>query len=264
MARTYNDILYEVNGQVARITINRPKQLNAMTGDTFKELTLAIEDAGGDDSIGVIVLTGAGDRAFSAGGDVNWEKTAGADRLILEPYNLHLTVSRCLKPIIARVSGYAIGGGNHLAYWCDLTIAADHSVFGQNGPRVGSPAGGPIVSYLTRIIGHKRAREVWMLCRKYSAQQALEWGLVNAVVPKEKLDEEVQKWCDEILSLSPTCVKILKASFIDEFESIIGQGDAVRRLALTKEFWETEQKEGAQAFLEKRKPDFWKHRKKKA
>lgn len=264
MARTYQDIIYEVKNNVARITINRPKQYNAMTGDTFKELTLAIEDAGSDPEVGVLVLTGAGDKAFSAGGDVNWEKTAGADRLILEPYNLHLTLCRCLKPVIARVNGYAIGGGHHLAYWCDLTIASENAIFGQNGPRVGSPAGGPIVSYLSRIIGHKRAREIWMLCRKYSAKQALDWGLANAVVPLEKLDEEVQKWCDEILSLSPTCLKILKASFVDEFESILGQGDAVRRIALTPEFWATEQKEGANAFLEKRKPDFKKFRKAKS
>ena len=264
MARTYKDIIYEKKDHVVRITINRPKQYNAMTGDTFNELTLAIEDAGSDGEVGVVVLTGTGDKAFSAGGDVNWEKTAGADRLILEPYNLHLTVSRCPKPVIARVNGYAIGGGHHLAYWCDLTIAADHSIFGQNGPRVGSPAGGPIASYLARVIGHKRAREVWMLCRRYTAKQALDWGLVNAVVPMEKLDEEVQKWCDEILALSPTCLKILKASFIDEFENNLGKGDAVRRLVLTPEFWSGEQQEGVNAFLEKRKPDFNKFRKAKS
>ncbi|MBI4189811.1 MAG: enoyl-CoA hydratase/isomerase family protein [Betaproteobacteria bacterium] len=264
MARTYQDIIYEKKDQVARITINRPKQYNACTGDTFKELTLALEDAGSDGEVGVIVLTGAGDKAFSAGGDVNWEKTAGADRMILEPYNLHFTISRCLKPIIARVNGYAIGGGNHLAYWCDLSIAAEHAIFGQNGPRVGSPACGPVVNYLTKVVGHKRAREMWMLCRKYTAKQALEWGLVNAVVPMEKLDEEVQKWCDEILALSPTCLRILKGSFVDEYENILGQGDIVRRLVLTPEFWQGEQQEGARAFLEKRQPNFRQFRKAKA
>ncbi len=256
MARQHRDILYETKDHVARVTINRPKHYNAFTGDTLKELTLAFEDAGADDEVGVVVLTGAGDKAFCAGGDVNWEKEGGLERQIVEPYTLHVTVSRCPKPVIARVNGYAIGGGNHLAYYCDFTIAAEHAVFGQNGPRVGSPAAGPIVSYLTRIVGHKRAREMWMLCRRYTARQALEWGLVNAVVPSEKLDEEVQRWCDELLALSPTCLRILKASFVAEFEPILGQGDAIRRLVVTPEFWREEQQEGARAFLEKRKPDF--------
>ena len=256
MTSQYRDILYEVRDQVARIVINRPKQYNAFTGDTLKEMTLALEAAHTDPEVGVVVLTGAGDKAFSAGGDVNWEKTGGADRLILEPYNFHYTLSRCIKPIIARVNGYAIGAGNHIAYYCDFTIAADHAIFGQNGPRVGSPATGPIVNYSARILGHKRAREMWMLARRIPAQKALEWGLVNAVVPMAQLDEEVQKWCDELLALSPTCLKILKASFIDEYEDLLGQYDRTRRLMLTPDFWEGEQQEGANAFLEKRKPDF--------
>jgi 2-ketocyclohexanecarboxyl-CoA hydrolase len=255
VAREFTDIIYEIKGEVAWVTINRPKQLNAFTGDTLKEMTLAFEDAA-QDAVGVVVLTGAGDRAFCAGGDINWEKAGGLERQVLEPYMLHLTVSRCPKPVIARVNGYAVGGGNHLAYFCDFTIAAEHAIFGQNGPRVGSPPSGPVVSYLARIIGHKRAREMWMLCRRYTARQALEWGLVNAVVPYEKLDEEVQRWCEELLALSPTCLRVIKASFVDEFESILGQDDAVRRLVVTPEFWQGEQQEGAGAFLEKRKPDF--------
>lgn len=191
MAERYADILYDKKGQLARITINRPRQYNAFTGDTLKELMLAFEDAAADEEVGVVVLTGAGDKAFCAGGDVNWEKGGGLRRQVLEPYMLHVSVSRCPKPVIARVNGYAIGGGNHLAYFCDFTIAAEHAIFGQNGPRVGSPAGGPIVSYLAHMIGQKRAREMWMLCRRYSAQQALVMGLVNAVVPLDKLDEEV-------------------------------------------------------------------------
>jgi 2-ketocyclohexanecarboxyl-CoA hydrolase len=254
---TFADILYEKQGHVARITINRPKQYNAFTGDTLKEMALAFEDAGADDAIGVVVLTGAGEKAFSAGGDVNWEKEGGLQRQVLEPYTMHLTISRCPKPVIARVNGYAIGGGNHLQYYCDFTIAAEHAIFGQNGPRVGSPANGPIVSYLARIIGHKRAREMWMLCRRYTAQQALQMGLVNAVVPYAKLDEEVERWCQELLALSPTCLRILKASFVAEMDALLGQGDAIRRLVLTPEFWDHEQQEGARAFLEKRKPDFW-------
>jgi 1,4-dihydroxy-2-naphthoyl-CoA synthase len=173
--RQYTDILYETRNHVARITINRPKQYNAFTGDTLKELTLAFEEANADDEVGVVVLTGAGDKAFCAGGDVNWEKEGGLERQVLEPYMLHVTVSRCSKPVIARVNGYSIGGGNHLAYFCDFTIAADHAVFGQNGPRVGSPAGGPIVNYLARIVGQKRAREMWMLCRRYTAKRWSRW-----------------------------------------------------------------------------------------
>lgn len=261
MARQYQDIIYEKRDQVARITINRPKQYNAFTGDTLKELTLAFEDASSDGEVGVVVLTGAGDKAFSAGGDVSWEKSSGGDRVILEPYTLHFTISRCLKPVIARVNGYAIGGGHHLAYYCDFTVAAEHARFGQNGPRVGSPACGPIVNYLARIIGHKRAREMWMLARQYSAAQMLDWGLVNSVVPLEKLDEEVNKWCAELLALSPTCLKILKASFVHEYEDLLGQGDFVRRIMITPDFWTGEQQEGARAFLEKRKPDFRQYRK---
>jgi dihydroxynaphthoic acid synthetase len=263
VAREYKDILCEVRGQVARITINRPRQYNAFTGDTLKELTLAFEDASADDGVGVVVLTGSGDKAFCAGGDVNWEKEGGLERQVLEPYTLHLTVSRCAKPVIARVNGYAVGGGNHLAYFCDFSVAAEHAIFGQNGPRVGSPAGGPIVSYLARIVGHKRAREMWMLCRRYTARQALDWGLVNAVVPLPELDAEVDRWCQELLALSPTCLRILKASFVADFEGVLGQDDAIRRLVVTQEFWREEQQEGAKAFLEKRPPDFSRFRRRR-
>jgi len=262
-ATAYRDILYEVRDHVARITINRPKQYNAFTGDTLKEMTLAVETAGADEDVGVVVLTGAGDKAFCSGGDVNWEKEGGLERQVLEPYVLHLTVSRCPKPVIARVNGYAIGAGNHLAYFCDFTIAAEHAIFGQNGPRIGSPASGAVVSYLTRVIGAKRAREMWMLCRRYTARQALEMGLVNAVVPMAELDAEVDQWCRELLALSPTCLKILKASFVEEFSATLGQGDQLRRYLTTREFWEEEQQEGARAFLEKRPPDFSRFRRRR-
>jgi dihydroxynaphthoic acid synthetase len=259
----YRDIVYESKDHVARITINRPKQYNAFTGDTLKELTLAFEAAGADEEVGVVVLTGTGDKAFSSGGDVNWEKEGGLERQILEPYLMHQTVSHCPKPVIARVNGYCIGGANHLAYFCDFTIAAEHAIFGQNGPRVGSPACGAIVSYLTRVIGAKRAREMWMLSRRYSAAQALDMGLVNVVVPLAKLDEEVDKWCGELLALSPTCLKILKASFVEEFSYLFGQGDQLRRYMTTPEFWAEEQQEGARAFLEKRAPDFSRFRRRR-
>jgi 2-ketocyclohexanecarboxyl-CoA hydrolase len=259
----YRDLLYDVRDQIARITINRPKQYNAFTGDTLKEMTLAIEAAGADPEVGVIVFTGAGDKAFCAGGDVNWEKEGGLERQILEPYLFHQTLSHCPKPIIARVNGYAVGAGNHIAYFCDFTIAAEHAIFGQNGPRVGSPACGGIVSYLTRVVGAKRAREMWMLARRYSAQQAYEMGLVNVVVPREKLDDEVNKWCAELLALSPTCLRILKASFVEEFSDLLGQGDQLRRYLTGPEFWGEEQQEGARAFLEKRAPDFSRFRRRK-
>ncbi len=256
--RRFQDIVYAKHDHVARITINRPRQLNAFTGDTLKEMMLAIEDAGSDETIAVVVLTGAGERAFCAGGDVNWEKEGGLERQVLEPYSLHTAISRCPKPVIARVNGFAIGGGNHLAYYCDFTIAAEHAVFGQNGPRVASPASGATVSYSARILGHKRAREMWMLCRKYTAKQFMDWGLVNAVVPYVELDTEVDRWCHELLALSPTCLRIIKASFVQDIEPLFGTGDALRRHILKPDFYQTEQQEGANAFLEKRPPAFWK------
>jgi 2-ketocyclohexanecarboxyl-CoA hydrolase len=252
----YRDLLYEARDGVARITINRPKQYNAFTGDTLREMTLAVERAGADPAVGVVVLTGAGDKAFCAGGDVSWEKAGGLERMVLEPYLFHHTLSHCSKPIIARVNGYAIGAGNHIAYFCDFTIAAEHAVFGQNGPRIGSPACGAIVSYLTRVVGAKRAREMWMLARRYTAREAHAMGLVNAVVPFERLDEEVDRWCRELLALSPTCLRILKASFVEELGPLLGQGDQLRRYLTGARFWQEEQQEGAQAFLEKRPPDF--------
>lgn len=250
----YTDILYSVNGAVATIAINRSGRLNAFTGHTLDELRKAFADADGDKAVGVIVLTGVGDRAFCVGGDIEWEADGGLDGL-----NWHLgrDIVDCSKPVIARVSGYAIGGGNHLAYFCDFTIAADHSVFGQNGPRVGSPAGGYLVSHLASILGHKRAREMWMLCRRYDAQQALAWGLINAVVPKEELDTAVDQWCSELLALSPTVLRTVKASFRDHMEGYMSRNVSDVLAEIAPDYFETgEQQEGASAFLEKRPPDF--------
>ena len=254
------EILYEVKDYIATITINRPKVLNACTLDNFKEIEDLIEKSAADPKVGVIVLTGAGDRAFCVGGDVNWEKgsdgKSGLEDAALE-FHLNRKIVQCLKPVIARVSGYAIGGGHHIAYFCDITIAADHSIFGQNGPRVGSPAGGYLVAHAANVIGHKRARELWMLCRKYTAQQALEWGLVNAVVPREKLDEEVKKWANEILALSPTCLKIVKRSLYGQMAPIMENTMADLIAEVAPDYFKTgEQQEGASAFLEKRPPNF--------
>ena len=256
------EIIYDVKDYVATITINRPQVLNACTGDNFDEIEKLLADATNDKKVGVVVLTGAGDRAFCVGGDVNWEKGSG-DKSGMEDhvFNLDRQILECPKPVIARVSGYCIGGGHHMAYFCDFTIAADHSIFGQNGPRVGSPAGGYMVAHAANVLGHKRARELWMLCRRYTAQQALEWGLANAVVPKEKLDEEVRKWCDELLALSPTCLKIVKRSLYYHVAPILDRDmpDIVKEVC--PDYYKTgEQLEGASAFLEKRKPDFSKWR----
>jgi len=250
----YSDILYAVDAGVCTITINRPERLNAFNGHTIEELRDAVRRADADRAVGVIVLTGAGGRSFSSGGDVEWEVECG-----LKGHDWHLgaEIVACSKPVIARVNGYAIGGGHHLAYFCDFTIASDNSVFGQNGPRVASPAGGYVVSHLASIIGHKRAREMWMLCRRYTAAEMLEWGLVNAVVPADQLDEEVRKWADDLLALSPTALKTVKSSFHDHMLPYMGKNvsDVVAEVA--PDFFRSgEQEEGGRAFLEKRKPDF--------
>jgi len=266
-----DDILYQIDNHLATITINRPKVLNACTGDNFDDIEQRLIEAGEDPKVGVIVLTGTGERAFCVGGDVNWEKGEDDDLAVGEDdpskkfaeheLTLNRTILECPKPVIARVNGYAIGGGNHVAYFCDLTIAAEHSIFGQNGPRVGSPAGGHLVAHAVNVLGHKRAREMWMLCRKYSAQQALEWGLVNAVVPMEELDQEVRKWADEMLVLSPTCLRILKRSFRQQMEPLLQHTVATTVQEVAPNYFETgEQLEGATAFLEKRPSDFSKWR----
>ncbi|HEY8707379.1 MAG TPA: enoyl-CoA hydratase-related protein [Burkholderiaceae bacterium] len=252
------EIYYDVKDYVGTITINRPKTLNAFTGDNIVEMQRLLDVASADAKVGVIVLTGTGDRAFCVGGDVNWEKDAGG-KSGLEDLNFTFNrqIVECPKPVIARVNGYAIGGGHHIAYFCDFTVAAEHAIFGQNGPRVGSPAGGYIVSHSANVLGHKRARELWMLCRRYTAKQALDWGLANSVVPKEKLDEEVRKYADELLSLSPTCLRIVKRSFYHHMQPIMGRdmSDLIKEVA-PNYFQTDEQQEGANAFLQKRKPDF--------
>jgi len=252
------EILYSVKDYIATITINRPKVLNAFTGDNIEEMQALLKQAGEDRNVAIIVLTGVGERAFCVGGDVNWEKGASGKSGLEDlnfTFNRHIV--ECPKPVIARVNGYAIGGGHHIAYFCDFTIAAEHAVFGQNGPRVGSPAGGYIVSHSANVIGHKRARELWMLCRRYTAKQALDWGLANAVVPMAQLDAEVKKWCDELMAVSPTCLRILKRSFYHHMAPIMQRdmNDLLKEVA-PGYFSTDEQQEGANAFLEKRKPDF--------
>ncbi|MBI4190098.1 MAG: enoyl-CoA hydratase/isomerase family protein [Betaproteobacteria bacterium] len=260
----FTDILYETKNGVAKITINREKTHNSLLPSTVVDMVTAIELAERDKTIGVIVITGAGDRAFCSGGDVNWEKEGGLKNrhIAVNMRILHEAVRHAGKPVIAAVKGYAIGMGNHFAYSCDLTIAADNAIFGQNGARIGSPAEGWIVSYSVRVAGAKKAREMWMLCRKYNAQQALEMGLCNVVVPLAKFDEEVDKWCQEILDLSPTVLKVLKTSFEAESDYLREPAPNHFLKLVAPDFFDTpEAPEGQNAFLEKRKPNFRQFRK---
>lgn len=257
MDTKFQEITYGYDDQVATITINRPEKMNSVTPIGLREIEQALAKAERDRRVGVIVLTGTGDKAFCAGADVNKQKSGEmghTDARVFTP--MYQALSYCTKPVIARVNGVAIGGGNHFAYFCDFTIAAEHAVFGQSEPRVAYPTSGPVVSYLARIIGQKRAREMWMLGRKYSAAEMLEWGLVNSVVPMADLDTEVRRWCDELLAVAPTCLKVYKATFVQEYQDILGQADTLRRWMVPENYRETEQEEGIRAFKEKRKPDF--------
>jgi 2-ketocyclohexanecarboxyl-CoA hydrolase len=256
----YEDILYEVDGAKARITINRPQKLNAFRAKTCEELIHALHRAGWDDGLGVIVLAGAGDRAFSTGGDQS-VKDAGYDGrgvIGLPVEELQSLIRDVPKPVIARVQGYAIGGGNVLATLCDLTIASESAVFGQVGPRVGSVDPGFGTALLARVVGEKKAREIWYLCRRYSAAEALAMGLVNTVVPDAELDAEVDRWCDEIVDKSPTAIAIAKRSFNMDSEHMRGIS-SMGMYALRLYYGTEESKEGVRAFQEKRTPEFRKY-----
>src|SRR5919201_673441 len=208
------DVLYEVDRGLAWITINRPERYNAFRGRTVDELLWAFKAAWVDRSVGVIALTGQGDKAFCAGGDQKQRRESGnygpTESGLFEIEQLHRTIRDVPKPVIAAVNGVAIGGGHVLHVLCDLTIAADHARFGQAGPRVGSFDAGFGTAYLARILGEKRAREVWFLCRQYDAATMERWGLVNAVVPLADLRDEVRRWADEMLTKSPTALRFLK------------------------------------------------------
>ena len=255
----YEDILYDTADGIAKITINRPEVRNAFRPKTVSEMGDAFARAGDDPAIGVVILTGAGEKAFCSGGDQKirghggYVDDAGVPRLnVLE---LQRQIRLLPKPVIAMVAGYAIGGGHVLHLVCDLTIAADNAVFGQTGPKVGSFDAGYGATYLARVVGHKKAREIWYLCRQYSAHQALDMGLVNTVVPLDRLEEETVQWCREILEKSPIALRFLKAAFNADTDGLAGlqqlAGDATMLYYLTDEA-----KEGRDAFVEKRKPDF--------
>ena len=259
--REYTDILYERSDDgIAKITINRPDVRNAFRPETVGELIDAFNHARDDMSTGVVLLTGAGDLAFCSGGDQRVRGKGGyvgeQDKLPrLNILDVQKQIRYLPKPVIAVVAGYAIGGGHVLHLVCDLTIAADNARFGQTGPMVGSFDAGYGASYLARVVGHKKAREIWYLCRQYTAAEALQMGLVNTVVPLARLHEEAVQWAREILEKSPTAIRFLKAAFNADTDGLAGlqqlAGDATLLYYLTEEA-----SEGKQAFLEKRKPDW--------
>lgn len=263
----FKEILYNKEGGIATITINRPEKYNACTPVTIYELSQAFTDAWVDTSVGVVVLTGAGDKAFCTGGDQSirdkggYGGTVAALPLEVGWQQVSLLIRTIPKPVIARVNGYAIGGGNVFQVVCDLSIAAETAKFGQAGPRVGSFDPGYGTGDLARAVGMKKAKEIWYLCRLYTAKEALAMGLINAFVTTDKLDEEVEKWCRELLEKSPTALKMLKYSFHGETDGVIGISNlGVGGLGM---YYETEESlEGKTAFMEKRKPNFSKYRNK--
>jgi naphthoate synthase len=258
-SQNYEEIFYHKAEGIAKITINRPHKRNAFTPLTVDEMRAALDDARMDTSIGVIILTGQGDDAFCSGGDQGIRGDAGYEHGQAPPrlnvLDFQREIRACPKPVIAMVAGYAIGGGHVLHVVCDLTIAADNARFGQTGPKVGSFDGGYGSSHLARMIGQKRAREIWLLCRQYTADQAYEMGMVNTVVPLERLEEETVQWAREILQHSPMAIACLKAAMNADEDGQAGlqvlAGHATRLFYLTEEG-----QEGRNAYNEKRKPNF--------
>ena len=270
---SYTDIRYELStgedAGIAKITINRPQVRNAFRPETVIELSDAFERAREDQSVGVVILTGEGPDAFCSGGDQRVRGGRGGYVTGADPANagaqtavgrfhvtdLHIQIRRMPKPVVAMVAGYAVGGGHVLHVVCDLTIAADNARFGQSGPKVGSFDGGFGASVLSRLVGPKKAKEIWFLCRQYDAQQALEMGLINAVVPLDRLEDETVQWCREMLAMSPFALRMLKASFNADEDGLAG----IQQLAHDANllfYMSEEAQEGRDAYLEKRRPDF--------
>ena len=257
----FTDLLYEKRPGVAKITINRPQAFNAFTSHTGKELAEAFEDAAYNDRIGVVVLTGAGNKAFCTGGDAKEAEAGYSSEMLKYTPRVHALIREMPKPVIAAVNGFAIGGGQVLQQICDLSIASETAQLGQAGPMVGSYDAAFGAAYLTRVVGEKKAREIWYLCRRYTAREALEMGLVNAVVPPDKLEEEVDKWCDEILAKSPGAIRGLKAAF--NLMSAEIRGLEIQMYDTLWRYYATEEaKYYKQSFWEKKKADPLKYRKK--
>ena len=258
-AGAFEDILFERCDAIAKVTINRPEVRNAFRPQTVREMLAAFETCRNDPSIGVVILTGAGDEAFCSGGDqrvrgkAGYVDAAGVPRLNV--LDLQMAIRRLPKPVVAMVAGYAIGGGHVLHMVCDITIAADNARFGQTGPRVGSFDGGYGASYMARIVGQKKAREIWFLCRQYDAKQALDMGLVNVVVPYERLEEETIQWCREMLANSPMAIRCLKASLNADCDGQAGLQELAGNATLLY-YLSEEGQEGRNAYVEKRKPRF--------
>ena len=259
-AGDFEDILYEKSEEgIAKITINRPQVRNAFRPLTVREMETALADARDDENIGVIILTGQGKDAFCSGGDQkvrgNGVYVGGDGFPRLNVLDFQRQIRTCPKPVIAMVAGWCVGGGHVLHMICDLTIAADNARFGQTGPRVGSFDGGWGASYMARIVGQKKAREIWFLCRFYDATEALEMGLVNTVVPYEELEAETVQWCREILANSPIAIRCLKAALNADCDGQAGLQELAGNATLL--YYMTEEgKEGKEAFLEKRRPNF--------
>ena len=259
-AGEFTDIVYEkCSDGIAKITINRPQVHNAFRPQTVMEMSRALNDARNDAYVGVIILTGMGEKAFCSGGD---QKVRGTGGYVgddgtprLNVLDLQREIRTCPKPVVAMVAGWCVGGGHVLHMMCDLTIAAENAMFGQTGPRVGSFDGGWGASYMARIVGQKKAREIWFLCRFYNAKEALDMGLVNTVVPLQKLEAETIQWCREMLANSPLALRCLKAALNADCDGQAGLQELAGNATLL--YYMTEEgREGKNAFLEKRRPDF--------
>jgi naphthoate synthase len=255
----FKDILYDKAEGIAKITINRPEVRNAFRPLTVQEMMKALEDARHDAEIGVVILTGYGEKAFCSGGDQKIRGDSGYQDGLgnhhLNVLDFQRQIRTCPKPVIAMVAGYAVGGGHVLHMMCDLTIAAENAIFGQTGPKVGSFDGGYGASYMARIVGQKKAREIWFLCRQYTASQALDMGLINAIVPYEELEIETVQYAKEMLQHSPIALRCLKAALNADCDGQAGLQELAGNATMLY-YMSEEGQEGRNAFVEKRKPDF--------
>ena len=261
IAKTFTDIKYEKAEGIAKITINRPEVRNAFRPLTVQEMMVALEDARHDPEIGVVILTGQGEKAFCSGGDQRIRGDSGYKdgdgHHHLNVLDFQRQIRTCPKPIIAMVAGYAVGGGQILQMMCDLTVAAENAIFGQTGPKVGSFDGGFGASYMARIVGQKKAREIWFLCRQYSAHQALDMGLINTVVPYEELEIETVQWAKEMLQHSPIALRCLKSALNADCDGQVGLQELAGNATMLY-YMSEEGQEGRNAYIEKRKPNFGK------